>query len=126
METLAYIAIALFLIPASWWLFKVTLGYALPLETTGRAYLGQLLKKMGLFQIVSPDCLDECTNDAVAFARRSAKIFGKNLRTEMVEQLELHAEMLRLWLRSDDPFTDSYKEHYRAIFQKHSLPRQKT
>jgi len=126
METLAYVAVALVLIPVAWWLIKVALGFALPLETTARAYLGQVLKRMDLFQFVPPGCVDECANDAVAYARRSAKVFGKNLRTEMVEQLELHADMLRLWVRSDDPFTDSYKEHYRAIFQKYSLPRQKS
>lgn len=126
METLAYVAIALVLIPVSWWLLKVALGFALPLETIARAYLGQLLKRMDLFQFVPPDCLDECANDAVAFARGSAKFFGRNLRTAMVEKLELHADMLRLWVRSDDPFTDRHKEHYRTIYQRYSLPRQKS
>jgi len=126
METFAYIAVAIVLIPIAWWLVKVALGFTVPLETTARAYLGQVLKRMGLFQFVPPGCVDECANDAVAFARNSAKYFGKNLRTETVEQLELHADMLRLWVRSDDPFSDRHKEHYRAIFQKYSLPRNKS
>ena len=69
----------------------------LPLETIARAYFRELLKK-ALDQIVTVICAEECVSESIGFARTSEKLAGKsyNLRTETVNQLELHADMLRL------------------------------
>lgn len=127
MQTIAYVVIALLALFVAWWLLKISLGFLLPLETTARAYLLQLLKRMEINQIVPPSCLNECVAESVRFARMFAKFSGKknNVRAEMVKHLELQAGMLGLWVRSDDAFNEIYKKDYKTLFERHGVPRLK-
>lgn len=127
MQTIAYVVVALLAVFIAWWLLKIGLGFLLPLETTARTYLLQLLKRMEINQIVPPSCLKECVVESVRFAQMSVKFSGKknNVRAEMVKHLELQADMLGLWVRSDDAFNEVYKKDYKALFERHGVPRPK-
>lgn len=127
MQTIAYVVVALLAVFVVWWLLKIGLGFLLPLETTARAYLLQLLKRMEINQVVPPSCLNECVAESVRFAQMSAKFSGKknNVRAEMVKHLELQAGMLGLWVRSDDAFNEVYKKDYKTLFERHGVPRLK-
>ena len=125
MQTITYIVVAVVGLVAAWWALKVALGMFLPLERTARAYFNEVLKKMAINQVVPSSCTEECVNESVAFARTSGKFAGKgyDLRTETVKQLELHADMLRLWVRSNDAFDATYKARFKAMFERHGVPR---
>ena len=127
MQTIAYVVIAILGALVVWWVLKVSLGLLLPLETTARAHFLQLLKRMEISQVVPPSCLNECAAESVRFARMTAKFSGKKniVRTEMVKHLELQADMLRLWVRSDDPFDAVYKRDFKIMFERHGIPRLK-
>jgi len=124
-ETVLYIVIAVLGIAAAWWILKVALGMLLPLEKTAHAYLVQLLQTIELSRVVPPSCVDECVSESVQFARTSAKFHGnkEQIRAETVKQLELHADMLRLWVRSAEPFDAVYKARFKVMFERHHVPR---
>lgn len=125
MDTILYIAAALVLIGVGWWVIKVATGLLVPLEKTGRAYLLQLLRRKDLAKIVPASCVDECVAESVQFARGMGRLLGKNdqVRTEAVKQLELHADMLGLWVRTKDAFDESYKLRFKSMFERHHVPR---
>lgn len=125
MATIPYILITVLGVAAAWWVLKVTFGMLLPLEKTARTYLLQLLRRKELSQVVPPSCVDECVSDSVQFARLQAKFLGTkvHIQTETVKRLELHADMLGLWVRSADSFDAVYKSRFKAIFERHRVPR---
>lgn len=125
MDTLLYILLAAVGLYVGWWLLKVYVGVSLPLEITASAYFRQLLKKMEINQIVPEACVVECINECIRAARLTQKFSGPsfNVRTETVSQLELYADMLRFWVRGEEPFVETYQAHFKAMFERHSVPR---
>jgi len=124
-EAVGYAVLALLGFGAAWWVIKVSTGLLLPLETTARAYLSQLLKKMEISQIVPEPCVAECVAESIRFARTSAKFSGKTdrIRDETVRQLELQASLLHRWIRGSDAFSETYEKAARDLFERHRVPR---
>ncbi len=128
MQTFAYILVALLALPVAWWILKVSLGLFLPPETTARTYLLQLLRKAEINQVVPESCITECVEESLRFARNHARMMTGNknhLRIELVKHLELQADMLRLWVRSQNAFDAVFQKDYKAMFQRHGVPRLK-
>jgi hypothetical protein len=126
MDVLFYIIGGLAVVIGGWWAVKVALGMGLPLEKTAFAYFTQLLKKMELSQVVPSTCVAECVAESIKFARSSARMLGQgeqHARSEVIKQLELHADMLRFWVRGNDPFNATYKSHFKEMFERHQVPR---
>src|SRR5690606_37251795 len=114
MDVLIYIIAGLAIVVGGWWALKVALGLGLPRENTAFAYFMQLLKKLELSQVVPSSCVSECVSESIKLARSSARMLGQGesqVRAEAVKQLELYADMLRFWIRGNDPFDAAYKNH---------------
>lgn len=127
MQILVYAFAAIIGLFVAWWVLKVSLGLFLSPETTARSYLFQLLRRAEINQVVPESCVKECVEESLRFARSYAKISGnqKQFRAELVKQLELQADMLRLWVCSETPFDALYQIHYKAMFERHGIPRLK-
>lgn len=127
MQTTLYLLIATILGIAAWWALKVSAGTLLPIERTARAYFFQLTKKMKLNQQIPESLANECVDESISSARLGAKFRSGDanyVRSETVKKLELYADMLRLWIRTNEPFNDSdYKNQYKMLFERHRVPR---
>ena len=125
--TIFYIVVAVLGVAIAWWVFKVLLGYNLPLEYTARAYFVQLLKKQQTDQMVPAALIDELVMDGVYRAQTLGRIGRKgksHIRAETVRNQELHADFLRFWIRGTDAFDGpTYQATYREIFERHRVPR---
>ena len=127
MQTILYLILALVVVFAAWWVLKVSLGIFLPLEHTARAYFVRLLGQMDISQVIPASCVDECVAESIRAVRLEAKLLGRDrnyIRAETVKQLEFRADMLRFWIRGGDNFSDSpWKSQYKAMFERHAVPR---
>ncbi|MBI5041364.1 MAG: hypothetical protein HZB57_09265 [Gammaproteobacteria bacterium] len=126
MSDAVWIIGALLGIAVVWFLFKAILGFSLPAEKTGNAYLRKGLEKMGIGRdIVS----DECLSELVSVALNSAKIekmTGKHFNNSFVDGLDAMADTVRLWIHSPSDVmfrpVGEEKSMYRDIFERHKIP----
>ena len=109
-----------------WFLFKSLLGFSLPPETTGKAYLRKELKKMSIDQDAIPD---ECISELVDIAIKSAnleKMMGKHFNNSFAEGLDDMADTVRIWMHNpnDIAFRSEAGEEniYREIFERYNGP----
>ena len=125
MQTIFYVVGSAVLVAVAWFAFKVYLGLFLPLEKSAYAYLQQTLKKMDIVDHITPSCIRECAEVSANDARRSARLSRNtaNMRAEMVSQLNLYADMLHVWIRSNEPFAKPEFEHFKTLFEKHNVQR---
>jgi hypothetical protein len=125
MQIFAYVLLAILGLFVGWWVLKVSLGLFLPVERTARPYLLQLLRKAEINQVVPESCVKECVEESLKMAKGYAMMSGSknHLRAELVKHLELQADMLRLWVRSQNSFDAVYQKHYKAMFERHGIPR---
>jgi hypothetical protein len=124
MQTFMYVVLGLVGVFVLWHLLKVSLGMFLPLETTGRAYLVQRLKQMGIRHLVPDACLEECFTKSLAFAKVVAGLSkSRSVRDELINQLDLFASMLGTWIHGTEDFAMPEFEEFKGLFEKHHVPR---
>lgn len=117
---------ALLGIAVVWFLFKAFLGFSLPPEKTGKAYLRKELEKFGIGRdIVSDECISELVSAALSSANIE-KMAGKHFNNSFVDGLDAMADTVRLWIHnpSDVMFQSvgEEKSMYRDIFERHKIP----
>jgi hypothetical protein len=121
-----YIALGLFGVFVLWQVLKVLLGSFLPLETTGRAYLVQRLKKMGIRHLVPNACLEECFVASFDHAKLVTKFSkSRHVRDELIGQLDLFASMLGTWVHGTEDFARPEFKEFKGLFEKHGVHRQR-
>ena len=126
MQTFIYIVLGLVGVFVLWHLLKVSLGMFLPLETTGRAYLVQQLKQMGIRHLVPDACLEECFTRSFDFANVVAGLSkSRHVRDELINQLDLLASMLGVWIHGTEDFAKPEFVEFKGLFEKHHVPRER-
>ena len=125
MTTFFYIVTALIVLSLAWFALKLTIGVLMPLEESGYAYLQQLLKRMGINELVTPACLRECVAESTRFATLINRDSGSKAkaRLEMAGELNVYADMLCIWIRGNDSFVNPEQQRYKKVFQKHGVRR---
>lgn len=96
-----------------------------PFSETGSEYLRHLLEREELLTVVSVSCVQECVAESVQFACGMSRELARaeQVREEVAKQLKLHADMLRLWVHTEDAFNRSDKVHFKSMFERHGVPR---
>ena len=133
MEVLTYIALAGLGILIARWILLFAAGTMVPIETTAYAYLAQTLKKRGLSQTIPALCVDECVAQSLSSAKFSVGYSAGRegrIRVEVVNKLEMHADLLDAWVRGGNTF-DRYLDSIegqvflcdaKAIYERHGIP----
>ncbi len=113
-----------------WFLFKLLLGFAVPPETSGKAYLRKQLKEIGIGNdLVSDECIEELVRIAIKTANLRKGIMGKNFINSFVESLDVTADTIHTWIYTpnDIMFKSIAGEEdiYRDIFERYKVPTKK-
>src|ERR1700743_1609043 len=86
-------------------LFRAFLGAAVNITDSGRMYLANELKKMGVRPLFPNECVIELADSSSSTATMVAKMEkqgGMYAKTEMIGYIDSQVMLIRMWLRGDD------------------------
>ncbi len=108
-------------------LIAMILGFLLPPKITGKSYIRQRLKKVGIDKsIVSDECLIELVKMAVGSAK-SYNIRDKHFHTEFINFLNAHISIILAYINNPNKFSNDYEDgFYKKIFERHNVSTKKT
>lgn len=117
-----YLIGAVFVLIIAWNVLKIALGYLVPLEISALAYTKEQVSKYGNSKLIPDEFIVELSDLATVQAKSIAPTIKKNVRVELVENIDTFLNLLDDWINTDEKF--QYGPDFLVeLFIKHKIPR---